>query len=79
VTAAPVFLPSTWNCTLVVLEETLVEMVMVPETMAPDAGAVMKTVGAVFGDELLAAPPPLHPMQSSARPGIKHNQRTAPA
>ena len=46
VTAAPVLLPSTWNCTLVVLAETLVEMVMVPETVAPEAGEVMVMVGA---------------------------------
>lgn len=47
VTAAPVLLPSTLNCTLVVLDETLVETVMVPETVAPESGDVIEIVGAV--------------------------------
>jgi hypothetical protein len=50
VTAAPEFAPSTLNCTLVVLEETLVETATVPETVAPDAGEVIEMVGA---EELL--------------------------
>ena len=50
VTAAPVLVPSTLNCTLVVLEETLVETAMVPETVAPDAGEVIEMDGA---EELL--------------------------
>jgi hypothetical protein len=50
VTAAPELTPSTLNCTLVVLEETLVEIATVPETVAPDAGEVIEMVGA---EELL--------------------------
>jgi hypothetical protein len=46
VTAAPEFAPSTLNCTLVVLEETLVETATVPETVAPEAGEVIEMVGA---------------------------------
>ena len=45
VTAAPELLPSTLNCTLVVLEETLVETVVVPETVAPESGEVIEIVG----------------------------------
>src|ERR1700722_10587767 len=45
VTAAPELLPSTLNCTLTVFAETFVATVMAPETVAPDAGDVMETVG----------------------------------
>ena len=45
VTAAPALLPSTLNCTLVVFAETFVVIVMVPETVAPEVGEVMETVG----------------------------------
>ena len=45
VNAAPNWRPSTLNCTLVVLDETFVEIVMVPETVAPDAGDVIEIVG----------------------------------
>jgi hypothetical protein len=67
VTAAPTLLPSTLNCTLSVLEETLVETAMVPETAAPEIGEVIEIVGgrlltlivedalvAVLPDELVA-------------------------
>ena len=50
VTAAPELAPSTLNCTLVVLEETLVETATVPDTVAPDAGEVIEMDGA---EELL--------------------------
>ena len=50
VTAAPEFAPSTLNCTLVALKETLVVTETVPETVAPDVGEVIETVGA---EELL--------------------------
>jgi hypothetical protein len=56
VTAAPELAPSTLNCTLVVLEETLVETATVPETVAPDAGEVIEIVGG-----LLVVPPPEPP------------------
>ena len=46
VITGPALLPSTLNCTLVVLEETLVKTVTVPETVAPARGDVMETVGA---------------------------------
>jgi hypothetical protein len=45
VTAAPVLFPSTRNCTLVAFAETLVVTVIVPETVAPGAGAVIEIVG----------------------------------
>ena len=38
-------LPSTLNCTLVVFADTVVVTVTVPETVAPEAGAVMEIVG----------------------------------
>ena len=50
VSAAPELLPSTLNCTFVVFDETLVEMVIVPETVALGAGDVIEMVGA---EELL--------------------------
>jgi hypothetical protein len=56
VSAAPELAPSTLNCTLVVLEETLVETATVPETVAPDAGEVIEIVGG-----LLMVPPPEPP------------------
>ena len=45
VTAAPESLPSTFSCTLVVLEETLVTIEIVPEIVAPDIGDVIEIVG----------------------------------
>jgi hypothetical protein len=47
VTGAPELLPSNLNCTLVVLEETLVVTVVIPETVAPESGEVIEIVGAV--------------------------------
>jgi hypothetical protein len=47
VTAAPELLPSTLNCTFVVLEETLVKTETVPETVAPGSGEVIEIVGAL--------------------------------
>src|SRR5712664_4186468 len=48
VTTAPL-MPSSWNCTPTTptLSEALAVTVIVPETLAPDAGEVMLTVGAV--------------------------------
>ncbi len=46
-------LPSTLNWTLEVLEEVFVETVIVPETVAPEAGDVIETVGGVGGATLL--------------------------
>src|SRR5258708_31468429 len=48
VTAAPELVPSTLNCTLGVLDETLVETVMVPETVPPASGELIGIVGAVW-------------------------------
>jgi hypothetical protein len=48
VRAAPELLPSTLNCTLVVLEETLVVTLIVPETVAPDPGEEIEIVGGVL-------------------------------
>ena len=50
VVAGPEFAPSTLNCTLFVLEETLVKMATVPEIVSPPVGEVMETDGA---EELL--------------------------
>jgi hypothetical protein len=44
-TAAPELLPSTWNCTLMVFADTFVATVIAPETVAPEAGDVIETVG----------------------------------
>ena len=49
----PVLPPSIWNWTLTVFEETLVETLIVPETVAPEAGEVMEIVGGVGGATLL--------------------------
>src|SRR5258708_3163522 len=40
---------STRKCTLVVLADTLVETVIVPESVAPDSGELMEIVGAAVG------------------------------
>ena len=44
--------PSSWNCTPTTptLSEALAETVTVPETVAPDVGDVMLTVGAVVSE-----------------------------
>ena len=47
VTAAPEFVPSTLNCTLLVFDDTVVVTVTVPDTVASDAGALIEMVGAV--------------------------------
>ncbi len=62
VTAAPEFVPSTLNCTLVVFDDTVVVTVTVPDTVAPDAGELMEMVGAaplftVIGTAVLVACP----------------------
>lgn len=46
ITAAPSLFPSTLNCTLVMLGETLVMIGTVPETAAPWAGEVIEMAGA---------------------------------
>jgi hypothetical protein len=60
VTAAPEFVPSTLNCTLVVFDDTVVVTVTVPDTVAPDAGVSMETSRAVLLG-LPAAVRPTHP------------------
>ena len=65
VTAALRLEPSTWNCTLATatLSEAIAATVIVPETVAPEAGEVIETVGGVVSDstvrvaELLVAFP----------------------
>ena len=44
--------PSSWNCTPATptLSEALAETVTVPETVAPEVGDVMLTVGAVVSE-----------------------------
>src|SRR5258708_1500116 len=46
VTAAPELFASTLNCTFVVFAETLVEIVLIPEIVAPESGEVIEIVGA---------------------------------
>ena len=69
VTTAPVLLPSTLNCTIVVFADTFVEMLIAPETVSPEVGEVTDTVGAVDGAEflLLALVRPTHPVQNRVR------------
>src|SRR6266705_770178 len=49
VTAAPALRPSSWNCTPATptLSEALAVTLIVPETVAPEAGELMLTVGPV--------------------------------
>jgi hypothetical protein len=46
--------PSTWNCTLptATLSDAVAESVIVPETVAPETGEVIETVGGVVSDVL---------------------------
>jgi hypothetical protein len=55
VTAAPRFVPSTWNCTLATatLSDAVAVTVIAPETVAPETGELMDTVGGVVSDVLL--------------------------
>jgi len=75
VTAAPVLFPSTLNCTLVVLEETLVVTVTAPETAAPEAGAIIEIVGGVDEEVVLftlsALVRPTHPVQYTDKRKIR--------
>lgn len=75
VTGAPVLFPSTLNCTLAVLGETLVVTVTAPETAAPEAGAVMEIVGGVDEDVvavfLSALVRPTHPVQVNDKRKIR--------
>ena len=80
VTAAPELLPSTMNCTLVVFADTFVAMEMVPETVVPETGEMMETVGADFlawGVSELAVTP-AQPLQSSVSAKTKCKYETAP-
>lgn len=61
--AAPEFAPSTWNCTRVVFDDALAVTETLPETVAPDSGAVMLTVGGVGGGGSVFVPEPLRPLQ----------------
>jgi len=69
VTAVPASSPSSCSWTLVVLEETMVEMVMVPETIALEAGEVIDTAGGDDGAKVVLFAPvePVHPAQRSDR------------
>src|SRR3989344_9303700 len=57
VSSAPTFVPSTLNCTPTTptLSGALAEMVTVPETVAPSAGAVRETVGLVVSLPLVTS------------------------
>jgi len=67
VKALPELPPSTSNWTLVVLEETLATTLSVPETVAPEPGEVMDTVGAAEGTLICPLTRPPQPAQISAR------------
>ena len=78
VSAAPVLLPSILNCTLVVLADTFVKTLIVPETVAPDAGDVIETDG---GEEVwggVALVEPTHPAQSGMMSMSRYNLVPAP-
>src|SRR3989344_6415154 len=57
VSSAPTLAPSTLNCTPVTptLSDALAEMVTVPETVAPSAGAVRETVGLVVSPPVVTS------------------------
>jgi len=77
VTAAPELVPSTLNCTLVALEDTVVVTVTVPDTVAPDAGVSMETsIGALPG--LPAAVRPTHPKLGIDKITAARNKRRLP-
>jgi len=59
VTGAPEFTPSTWNWTLVVFADAVALTVTLPETVAPDDGDVMDTLGAVGGGGVYVEAEPL--------------------
>jgi hypothetical protein len=52
VTAGPALVPSTLSCTLVVFADAVAVTVTVPETVAPETGEVMETLGGTGGTEL---------------------------
>ena len=81
VTAAPVLLSSTRNCTPVLLGETLVEIVMAPETVAPEAGEMKDAVGGEDVAEILlfALITLRHPVQNCARGTSRQNRDPASA
>ena len=63
VSGDPRLMPSTWNCTLPMLgcpdAVAVAEALTVPDTFAPDTGAVTETVGGAgvgFGDTAAACP-----------------------
>jgi hypothetical protein len=78
VTAAPRTKPSTWNCTLATatLSAAVAVIVIVPETVAPEAGEVIETVGGVVSgwvlDWLLELTVPEHPEWIRAKPAISN-------
>src|SRR3990167_8328475 len=57
VSSAPTLAPSTLNCTPTTptLSDALAEMVTVPETVAPSAGAVRETVGLVVSPPVVTS------------------------
>ena len=71
VSSDPMFAPSTLNCTpaTATLSEALAETVTLPDTVAPLAGAVMTTVGAVVSGS--AADGRVHVLQDFLRPSAR--------
>ena len=65
--APPKLPPSTSNWTLAVSEETLVTTLIVPETVAPELGDVMDTVGAAERPLICPLTRPPQPAQINAR------------
>jgi hypothetical protein len=72
--AAPVFLPSTLNCTVVASADTLINTLILPETVTPEAGEVIEMVGAEgLPFLLLALVSPRHPVQKSTNAVTRPN------
>src|SRR3954468_1758990 len=78
VTSAPLFAPSTWNCTPATpsASDAEAETVTVPETVAPSTGVEMETVGGVGGG---GAPPPPPPAPTSTMLTFATAVTTSPA
>jgi hypothetical protein len=82
-TAAPRFVPSIWNCTLATatLSEAVAAMVIVPETVAPEAGEVIDTVGGVVSPPgpLFEPTTPAHPVLNTSKPKTQKNRSACEA
>jgi hypothetical protein len=83
-TAAPRFVPSTWNCTLATptLSLAFAETVTVPVTVAPLAGEVIDTVGGIASPPVLGLfepTTPAHPVLNTSKPKTQKNKSACEA